>query len=209
MIALIYLLSFLIGSIPFGFLVGLAKGVDIRKVGSGNIGATNTYRELGAKAGILVFVLDVAKGVLPSVLVRSLMSHEHSADILTTHVLLSGVVSVLGHSFSPFLGFKGGKGVATGLGAVIGSSPIVGIVGFLVFVIVVSVTKIVSVSSLSGCLAVVIAAIIVGQPPVVIGVFVLVVVFVFVRHIPNFKRLLKGQEPKMSFKKNPKDREDE
>lgn len=195
----LYLSAYLLGSLPFGFWVGKARGIDIRKVGSGNIGATNTYRHLGAKAGLLVFALDVGKGAAPVLLARALLDPQTAA----THDVWLGLAAVVGHTFSPFLGFKGGKGVATGLGAVLGLAPIVGIVGFSVFLISLFVSKYVSLSSILGTTAVVVTGFATHQSPLFLTVFTLVCAFVIVRHIPNMKRLLNRTEPKFKFKKDP------
>ena len=119
-------LGFALGSIPFGFMVAKAKGVDIREVGSGNIGATNVMRVLGKGPGIAVLLLDVLKGLIPS-LCGHLIFHDKQI------AFAAGVAAVFGHTFSPFLKFKGGKGIATGLGALLGSSPFVGLAAFSVF----------------------------------------------------------------------------
>src|SRR5690349_1924004 len=97
-LVVLYLFSYLLGSVPFGYLVGRARGVDITKVGSGNIGATNTYRALGWKAGLTVFVLDVGKGAVPPLLARALVK-DLPADVVTLHCVFMGVAAVLGHSF--------------------------------------------------------------------------------------------------------------
>lgn len=119
--------SFAIGSIPFGLLIARSKGVDIREHGSGNIGATNVYRVIGARAGVVCFVLDVCKGLVPalgaSLVAGSGVVSSSSAQVLALVPIVSAASSICGHIFSPFVGFKGGKGVATGLGAMTGVFP--------------------------------------------------------------------------------------
>src|SRR5579859_1780423 len=108
--------AYFIGSIPVGYLVSRAKGVDILKVGSGNIGATNVWRVLGWPLGSTVLLLDVVKGLLPALAGYQLLNGQLDAFVV-------GMGAVAGHSLSPFLKFKGGKGVATGLGVLVGTSP--------------------------------------------------------------------------------------
>jgi len=199
----LYILAYLLGAVPFGYLVGLSKGIDITKTGSGNIGATNAYRALGRTAGLSVFALDVAKGAVCPLLVRYFVGPINSLSHVEAmnHAVLLGVAAVLGHSFSPFLRFKGGKGVATGLGAILGTAPVVGLVGFGVFLLVVLISRIVSVSSILGSASVVVAAVVTKQPPLLIWVYGLVVTFVIVRHVPNMKRFFRGEEKRFDFKK--------
>ena len=190
--------SYLLGAVPFGVLTANARGIDLMSVGSGNIGATNVARALGWKLGVLVFVLDILKGTVP-VLVAARMPG--SADF----AVLFGVAAVVGHTFSPFLKFKGGKGIATSLGVLFGTAPLVGAVGFGVFLVFFAATRIVSLSSLVGSIAVLVSAVLFKESWVVLAVFVPLVAFVFVRHKSNIQRLLKGQEPKLIFKNSRKD----
>ena len=125
-------LAFLAGSIPFGVIIARAHGIDIRQHGSKNIGATNVLRVLGKKPGALCFALDVAKGLIPTLIAGLLAGALGHFDIPTTTALLWLAVMVcpiLGHMFSPWVGFKGGKGVATGLGSLLGVFPILTIAG--------------------------------------------------------------------------------
>ncbi len=191
------LFSYLLGSIPFGVFVARAKGVDIMSVGSGNTGATNVARVLGWKLGIFVFVLDVLKGAVSPIVAMLLTDNEVAA-------LLLGVVSVLGHTFSPFLKFKGGKGVATSLGALVGSAPLVGAIGFGAFLVVFAATRIVSVSSLIAALAVLFAGYLTGQHWLFFAVFGPLTAYLFVRHKSNIQRLLRGEEPRLDLRKKVK-----
>lgn len=127
---LFILLALVSGSIPFGLLIARSRGIDIRKHGSGNIGATNVGRVLGLKLGLLCFALDVLKGLIPTLIAGSQMQVLHSSYIpqpiprdQAWWWLATAVACILGHMFSPFIGFKGGKGVATGLGALLGIWP--------------------------------------------------------------------------------------
>src|SRR5690242_10944457 len=119
--ALLLVGSYLLGSLPFGLWIArLWKGVDIRTVGSGNIGATNVGRVCGRTAGVLVFVLDVLKGLAPPLMVRGIGAP-------SPWPLLAGLLAILGHNYSIWLGFKGGKGIATSGGALFGVAPLTGL----------------------------------------------------------------------------------
>lgn len=116
-------IAYVCGSIPFGLIVGLSKGIDPRKAGSGNIGATNVGRLLGVKFFGIVFVLDLLKGLLPTLIAATQVNRESASAGTYGLWLTVGLAAILGHMFSPFLGFKGGKGVATSLGVVLGVWP--------------------------------------------------------------------------------------
>ena len=198
--AIFALLSYVLGSIPFGVLVARLHGIDLMAVGSGNTGATNVTRALGWKLGLVVFVLDVAKGAVPPIVAFAVFQNE-------TVAILMGVAAVLGHTFSPFLKFRGGKGVATSLGVLFGSAPIVGAAVFGVFLVLFALTRIVSLSSLSGTACVIIVGLLTHQGWVFFAVFGPLVLYVFVRHRDNIARLIKGEEPKLDIKSKLKDRE--
>jgi acyl phosphate:glycerol-3-phosphate acyltransferase len=195
LLALILVGSYLVGAIPFGYLVARAKGIDIFKVGSGNIGATNVTRALGRGAGLLVLVLDMLKGVIPAVVAYQVLGRQELA-------FLAGAFAVVGHTLSPFLRFKGGKGIATGMGALIGTSPLVALGAALVFIVLMIITRIVSFSSLIGAILVIPLAIFFRDPPLLIAAYVLVVLFIIYRHRANIKRLREGTEPKLVFGKD-------
>ena len=196
LLAIALFLSFLCGSIPFGVFIARSRGVDIRSVGSGNIGATNVWRVLGPKWGGVSFVLDVAKGVAGPVIGRAILGEN-----ATVEIALCGVAAVLGHTFSPFLGFKGGKGIATSLGAMLGLMPLVGISIAAVWTISLAVSRMVSVASVVSCVALPILAWVLGAPPPFVVVAVSMGVVAFLKHIPNLKRIAAGTEPKVGQKK--------
>lgn len=198
--AIFALLSYVLGSVPFGVLVARLHGIDLMAVGSGNTGATNVTRALGWKLGLVVFVLDVAKGAVPPIVAFALFQNEAVA-------ILMGVAAVLGHTFSPFLKFRGGKGVATSLGVLFGSAPIVGAAVFGVFLVLFALTRIVSLSSLSATACVIIVGFLTHQGWVFFAVFGPLVLYVFVRHRDNIARLIKGEEPRLDIKSKLKDRE--
>jgi glycerol-3-phosphate acyltransferase PlsY len=144
MTALLFvMLGFGAGAIPFGVIVARGIGVDIRAHGSGNIGATNVARVIGVGPGLLVLVLDAAKGALPVAVARG-----HAGDLRI--VLATGAAAILGHCFSPFLGFRGGKGVATALGVFLVLTPARAATAVLVFALVFAVTRVPALGSLAG-----------------------------------------------------------
>lgn len=153
------LISYLIGSIPFGLLIGrYVKKVDVRKFGSKNIGTTNTTRIVGIKWGALVFLLDVLKGAIVIIIVR-LLAYYHvgvfkDLSVINNIVIypIYGLTAVLGHVFSIYLKFKGGKAVATSFGVILAIAPVIGTLGLLVFLIVLVISKYVSLSSMIASL---------------------------------------------------------
>ncbi len=191
---IIVLSSFFIGSIPFGKIVANFKGIDITKHGSGNIGATNVFRIIGKKYGLMVLFLDALKGFLPT----------YSAIFLTkdpTIVVICGFAAIMGHMFSPFLNFKGGKGVATGVGVFLAISPRIFILALILGLLIIALTQYVSLGSLTGSLFFVILMFRSGQPPQYSIMASIVAVFILIKHIPNIKRLLNGEENKLSWTK--------
>jgi glycerol-3-phosphate acyltransferase PlsY len=206
MLMLLIPVAYLLGSIPFGLLVGLSKGVDPRKAGSGNIGATNVARLLGGKYFALVFTLDMFKGLLP-MLAGAWIVH-HSAGSQLEHVLwlLIGFAAIAGHMFSMFLKFKGGKGVATAAGVALGVYPyftLAAVAGILAFLIVFLITRIVSIGSITGAIVLPVTYIIIGiarkwdllgtQLPLLVFVVLLSGMVVY-RHRSNISRLIAGTE---------------
>lgn len=207
------LLGYLCGSIPFGLLIGKAKGVDIRKAGSGNVGATNVGRLLGRPWGITCFVLDVLKGVAPVVaagLACGYLGHALTAG-QSWRWLAVGVASVLGHVFPVWLKFRGGKGVATGLGAVLGYWPTVTFAAgaaLLTWILVVAVWRYVSLASMAAAallpLYVLLAGAVMDTPAGAVVPFVIVTLLlamlVILRHRTNIARLCAGTESKIGKK---------
>ncbi len=198
----VYVVSFLLGAIPFGFLLARARGIDIRKVGSGNIGATNVSRALGSKAGVFVLFLDVLKGVIPAALGHLLLK-DATALAPADHKILLGVTAVLGHVFSPFLNFRGGKGIATGLGALLGASPLVAVGVLVVFLIFMLAWRYVSLASIAAATSLPFFAYAFGYAGswIYLSISLLLALLIWVKHIPNIKRLRARTEPKFAFKK--------
>ncbi len=219
-LALAIPLAFLSGSIPFGLLIAKAKGVNIRDHGSGNIGATNVWRVLGRGPGLTCFALDVAKGLAPTLgagLAAGLVGRA-SVPAGEAWLWLAGVAAaVLGHMFSPWIGFKGGKGVATGFGALLGIYPLLtwpAIGAFVVWVVVVKASKFVSLASCLGALSLpvwlwVTIEVLSDQPGrhggalafyVVVGLLAAVVV---AKHRANLGRLVRGTENRVGHRVDP------
>jgi acyl phosphate:glycerol-3-phosphate acyltransferase len=187
--------GYFLGALPFGFLVARAHGVNIFEAGSKNPGATNVKRVLGPKAGHTVFALDALKGAVAtgwpalwSLCARSLGEH-------LVYVQIAGIVgALLGHSFSCFTRFKGGKGVATGAGGFLVLVPLPTLIGGAVWVVTFYATRYVSLASILAALAVPAAAWALGQPLIVLLVATAVGLFVVFRHRANLVRLCKGTE---------------
>lgn len=196
--ALLCLFSFLFGSIPFGFLIcKYSLGIDIRKVGSGNIGTTNVMRIAGPTLGIIVLILDTSKGLIPVLLARAF-------SFTPIWVVLAGISAILGHIFSPFIGFRGGRGVATGLGVVIGIAPQIALFLFLIWAVVLLIFRYVSLASLTSAFFFPLLMSFTNQPlPYLILSFV-VSILVIVRHKPNLERLFKGQEHRIGRRMKPR-----
>lgn len=186
--------SYLIGSIPFGYLVARVKGIDIRKHGSGNIGATNVFRTLGPAYGLTALALDLLKGVAAVYIGRQ--SGIQGVEFLT------GIASLLGHAFPLFLGFKGGKIIATGLGVVTALAPLVALIAVLIFIALVAATRYVSLGSICGALSVPVFLAVFHYGPTYLLFGGVVCLFAVIKHIPNIKRLISGTESKISFRRS-------
>ena len=195
-IVLLAVFAFFCGAVPFGFIAGRRKGIDLREHGSKNIGATNTLRVLGKTAGITVLLLDAAKGLISVLLAKYLFP----ADPLI--VVGIGLASVLGHIYSPFVRFQGGKGVATTLGVLIGLNPIIAAISFAVFFATVWLTKYVSLGSILGAATQAVLFWVFPHDGYSLPIFgTLVAVFVIARHRANIGRLRAGTESKWGEKK--------
>ena len=197
------ILGYLIGSIPVGFILGkLARGIDIREHGSGNIGMTNVMRILGVKSGVFVFFADIAKGAAAVALAWAILAY--SPNMVVWGQVAGGAAAIVGHSWPIYIGFKGGRGIATGFGAVLVLSWPVGLIAFTVFLLVVGLSRYVSLGSILGALTMLLAMI----PFVVLDVWsfghfayivfgLVVVPIVIFRHRDNIRRLLSGTESKI------------
>jgi glycerol-3-phosphate acyltransferase PlsY len=195
-------LAYLLGSLPTGYVAGRLVGVDIRKVGSGNVGATNVTRVLGKRFGYPVFVVDFAKGLAAVVLaVIMARASQSSAQFVDLCAAIGAVCSVIGHSYSIWLGFRGGKGVATLMGALFGINWITALIVCAVWIVVFQVTRYVSLASIAAAVALPITAAIMlflkelATPIPLYFSFCLGAIIVG-RHRSNLLRLLKGTEPR-------------
>jgi acyl phosphate:glycerol-3-phosphate acyltransferase len=183
------LIAFLLGSLPFGHWLALARGVDLREQGSGNTGATNVGRVLGKKWGIFVFVLDLGKGWIAVALAKSV------GNLPETWSVTVGVIAVLGHVFSPWLGFRGGKGVATSAGILIGLAPWVALGVALVWFLTFQMSRTVSVASLCAATAFPLFVFwLMPEQKVFQWISIGMTVLVWFRHRDNLKRLFQGKE---------------
>ena len=198
------ILAYLIGSLPSAVWLGQAyQGIDVRDFGSGNAGATNTFRVLGTKAGIFVMALDIFKGLTAVTLATVWMQLGFIAESqIVLYKLIFGISAVLGHIFPIYIGFRGGKGVATLLGMVLGINPLVAATCIAMFLIVLLLTKYVSLGSIIGTLTFPVMLMITDIEPndlllIVFGfTFFLVVLFT---HKRNVQRILNGTENKANF----------
>lgn len=186
-------LSYIIGSIPAAYMAGKSRGIDLRRFGSGNLGATNVVRTLGWKVGLLVFAFDVAKGAVPVYLFPQWVQGPLSRELVA---ILCGVAAIFGHFRPVFLKFgKGGKGVATATGVFLALAPLPTLAGLAVFAAVVLVSGYVSLGSLTG--AVVLPSMLLlteGARSPVFQISVLLAAFVFWTHRANIRRLRRGEE---------------
>ena len=216
---LVALAAYLLGSIPFGYIVAKAKGIDIRAVGSGNIGATNAMRVLGKPAGITVLLMDALKGyaacaVVTPLLVSGLAAHYASLapsffaeppEIQTRLYVLAGVFAVLGHNYTCWLKFKGGKGIATTAGVYLALAPWALLVALLVFIAALLLSRIVSVASMLAAVALPVTVWVVAPHNLLLGVVTSALgALAIYKHKSNIQRLLAGTENRFGKKKETK-----
>ncbi len=197
------LVGYFLGAIPFGFLAGRWKGVDLRREGSGNIGATNAIRILGKPVGISVLALDALKGYVACVLGPWLAVQIGGASVGNAAVLplVSGFTAVLGHNYTCFLRFKGGKGIATSAGVLLALTP--GGLGIALgtFLILTWITRIVSVGSIAAAAILPVGTWLTGGRGWLFGVTLLMGVLAIYKHRANIQRLIAGTEPRLGQKK--------
>ena len=188
-IALWIIIAAALGSIPFGYLLSRARGIDIRNEGSGNIGATNVARVHGAAAGVIILVLDAAKGGVPTWYVA------HCLAAPSTIVAATGMAAILGHCFSPWLGFRGGKGVASALGVFVVIAPYASLIGVGMFVAMIAITRVVALGSIAGTATV--AAALVWRGDRSFAIFgVITLVLIIYTHRTNLANLAKARSNK-------------
>ena len=196
-------LGYVVGATPFGFLAGKMKGLDIRDHGSGNIGATNAMRILGKPIGYTILFLDILKGLLPVLLAKSLGDSSLIA-------IATAIAAIMGHNYTFWLGFKGGKGIATTAGAVVPILPIPILVALLSWIVTLKLSRYVSVASIAAAIAipitVVVQSLIAGKWDfAVLGLALFVCLLAIWKHKTNIARLKRGEEPRAEKKrKEPK-----
>jgi glycerol-3-phosphate acyltransferase PlsY len=197
--------SYLIGSIPTAYVAGkLLKGVDIRKLGSGNIGATNAFRVLGKTTGITVLFIDIAKGFLPVFLLGNILVGNSSFNPNLLRIIL-GIACIAGHNWTIFLNFKGGKGIATSVGVIlalglkVGGLNIVLLSLVITWVIFFAIFRIISLASVIVSVLFPVYSLLFKQPRVVVLASLLLGIFSIFRHKANILRLLRGEEKRLKF----------
>jgi len=204
------IVSYLIGSLPSAYLFGrLLKGIDIRKFGSGNVGATNALRVLGKPAGITVLVLDILKGFVAVVFLGDFLTST-IIDIPDEALRIAlGLSCICGHNWTIFLRFKGGKGIATTFGVLLGLAvkvsgfKIVLALSVLTWLALFLLSRIVSLASIFTGITLPVYMILFKQSNILVLSSVVIAVFIILRHKSNLKRLLQGKEPRLTFKKSP------
>lgn len=194
--ALVLLGAYLLGSVPFSYLVARRKGIDVRRVGSGNVGATNVMRNVSMAAGLMAFLLDAAKGAGAVMLARLVEPRGPMPA-------LAGVLAVLGHMYPVWLRFRGGKGVATGAGAFLPLAPLATAGALAMFALALAVTRYVSLSSILGTATLALLAFLGGSPPVVSRAAAGMAVLITWKHRANLQRIARGTENRLGHKAAP------
>jgi glycerol-3-phosphate acyltransferase PlsY len=191
---------FIVGSIPTGYLLGKARGIDIRQHGSGNIGATNVWRVMGWKWGLVAFISDFLKGFLPLYLVRRIFSADGEIGTDSFLLVICGLAAIVGHNYTPWLGFKGGKGIATSAG-VLGAlmPPVLGL-ALSLWIVATLLTRMVSVGSILAAASLApLAYYFYRGNWIYFGLACLAGVLAIARHKSNIQRLLAGTESRIEF----------
>jgi glycerol-3-phosphate acyltransferase PlsY len=199
------LLAYLLGSIPTGYLVARARGIDIRTVGSGNIGATNVFRYMGVPAGIFVLLADALKGWLAVILIARLVSAWFSVQPTDQARewmdIIAGISAILGHNFTCWLHFKGGKGIATSAGVLAALVPWALLIILAIWGLVLGLTRYVSLASIIAAAALPFAAWLTRAAPAAVGMSAVMGLLAIYKHRANIKRLLSGTENRIGSKK--------
>ena len=194
-IALLLVAAYLIGAFPSSYVIAkLVRGIDLREHGSGNLGATNAFRVLGWKAATPVFIIDTLKGWLPPFLFP-----RYDNSDAWEWALAYGAAAIIGHVFSIYVRFKGGKGVATGGGVFLALAPLAVLIGLVVWSVLLFITGTVSIASIASAVTLPIAVYFLGLPSAVLALAIALSAFVIYAHRSNIKRLMRGEEP--SFRK--------
>jgi len=196
MITVLYAVAgaYLFGSIPWGYvLCRVYKKIDIRKYGSGNIGATNVYRTAGGQLAIAVLILDILKGLLPVLLVKLFLTSEPA------HLIAVGIASILGHNFSIFLRGKGGKGVSTSFGVIAGLFPMPALIALLIWISVILITRYVSAGALLAALSLPVSIQAFHKNAVLTATGIVIFLLIVYTHRTNIRRLLQRKENKIKL----------
>ncbi|MEJ2054237.1 MAG: glycerol-3-phosphate 1-O-acyltransferase PlsY [Calditrichaceae bacterium] len=203
-VLIVIVCSYIIGSLPTAIIAGKwLKKIDIRDYGSGNAGATNVFRTLGWKAGLTVLLVDMFKGFVPVFWLAGII--HQNPEALIYYQILAGICAILGHIWTVFAGFRGGKGVGTSAGVFLGLAPLALGLALLVFIIVVWLSRYVSLGSILAALVFLIILILqkfvfnMQIPDALLYVGIIIVSFIWIAHRENIKRLLNGEENKLKF----------
>jgi glycerol-3-phosphate acyltransferase PlsY len=203
-IAISVVLSYLIGSIPTGFLIGRARGIDLRQHGSGNIGATNAMRVLGKGLGVFVLIVDLLKGWISAyaipIIVKKILFPEIDQSAMAVCSVFAGVGAVIGHTYTVWLGFNGGKGIATSAGVFLALTPVATLICLGIWLIIVVTTRLVSLGSIIAAILLPILVGVTARQRLILVVTVIVSILVIWRHKSNISRLINGTESRISFK---------
>lgn len=198
-------LAYLLGSIPTGYLVARARGVDIRRVGSGNIGATNVFRNLGVPAGCVVLFTDALKGWAAVILAARVLCEwaDPAASLMAREwfAVVAGVCAILGHNYTCWLRFKGGKGIATSAGVLLALVPWALLVILAVWIVVFALSRYVSLASIAASATLPLAAWLTGESGTLIAITAGLAVLAIYKHKSNIQRLLEGTEHRISPRK--------
>jgi glycerol-3-phosphate acyltransferase PlsY len=200
--------SYLVGSIPTSIIASkLLRGIDIREHGSGNAGATNVFRVLGWRVGTVVLLVDIAKGLIPTILFYKIGLQGVEWPIINLKIV-SGLSAVFGHIWTIFGGFKGGKGVGTGAGMLMGLTPIAVLIGLIIFILIVSITRYVSLGSILASISIPITVFLQyfqnreSSSVTLLILSLIIPILIIFTHRSNIQRLLGGKENRVKFKKN-------
>jgi len=179
------------GSIPFGLVLGKLKGIDVREVGSGNIGATNVARSLGKRLGMLVLLLDVLKAAIPTMIAKTLVAR---GELPLEYLAYVAIAAIVGHCYPVWLRFRGGKGVATSLGVFLVVDPLLAGFGFAIFALLYAIFRISSIGSVAAALAFPVLLYLLDRPTPLIALGVVGAAIIVVKHRSNILRLMQGEE---------------
>ncbi len=196
------IICYMIGSIPTSYIFGnVLRGIDIRQFGSGNVGATNVYRVVGKLPGALVLIIDITKGLICVTLIANLFLHFGGSMNPENFRMTLGFAAIVGHNWTVFLKFKGGKGVATSAGVLIGIAPKIFMLGLIIWVAVFLWKRYVSLASVCSAVSIPVFFSILSYPASYVIFTSLICAIMVYKHLPNIRRLVRGEENKISFKK--------